>query len=96
MGKKVFVGGMSWDTDNDSLRKAFSKFGDVSDAKVNTDRDTGRSKGFGFITFEDEECVPQAISGMNGQDLDGRTIKVDEAQDKPRSSDRGGGGSNRW
>jgi cold-inducible RNA-binding protein len=92
MSKKVFVGGMSWNTDDEGLRQAFEKFGEVSDAKVITDRDTGRSRGFGFVTFENAESVSKAISEMDGQELDGRAVKVNEAQDKPRNSDRGGGG----
>ncbi len=95
MGKKVFVGGMSWNTDDEGLRQAFGKFGEVTDAKVITDRDTGRSRGFGFVTFQSEDSVNRAISEMDGQDLDGRTVKVNEAQDKPRES-RGGGGGSRW
>lgn len=98
MSNKIFVGGLSWGTDNEGLRQAFERFGEVSDAKVITDRDTGRSRGFGFVTFETSEAVSSAISEMDGQDLDGRNIKVNEAQDKPRNNDRGGnrGGGNRW
>ena len=88
MGKKVFVGGISWNTDDEGLRRAFERFGAVTEAKVITDRDTGRSRGFGFITFEDDEAASSAISEMDGQDLDGRTIKVNEAQDRPRSNFR--------
>ena len=97
MGNKIFVGGLSWDTDEDGLRQAFSSFGDVSEAKVITDRDTGRSRGFGFVTFSDNESVQRAIAEMDGQELDGRSIKVNEAQDKPRGGGpRGGGGGGRW
>jgi len=99
MSKKVFVGGISWNTDDEGLRQAFEKFGEVSDAKVITDRNSGRSKGFGFVTFENDEGASKAISEMDGQDLDGRTVKVDIAQDKPRDNNRGGyggGGRDRW
>jgi len=97
MGKKVFVGGMSWNTDSEGLRQAFERFGEVVDAKVITDRDTGRSRGFGFVTFESDESAEQAISEMDGQDLDGRTVKVNEAQERPRNNrGGGGGGGNRW
>ena len=101
MSKKVFVGGMSWNTNDVGLREAFEKFGEVLDAKVITDRDTGRSRGFGFITFDSEDAATRAIDEMDGQDLDGRTIKVNEAQDRNRGGGGGrgprhGGGGNRW
>lgn len=98
MGKKVFVGGISWNTDDAGLRSAFEKFGEVSEAKVITDRDTGRSRGFGFVTFVDDDSVNRAISEMDGKELDGRNVKVNEAQDRPRNDrgGRGGGGGNRW
>jgi RNA recognition motif-containing protein len=88
MSKKVFVGGLSWGTGDASLREAFEKFGGVDDAKVVSDRETGRSRGFGFVTFAETESVRKAIDGMNGRELDGRTLKVDEAADKPRGGGR--------
>jgi cold-inducible RNA-binding protein len=103
MGKKVFVGGLSWNTNDDGLRNAFEKFGDVSEVRVITDRETGRSRGFGFVTFENSDSASKAINEMNGKDLDGRTIKVNEAEEKPQGSRGGGGGGghrggggNRW
>ncbi len=101
MSNKVFVGGLSWNTDDQGLHQAFAQFGDVSEARVVTDRETGRSRGFGFVTFADGEGVSKAIQGMDGKDLDGRTIKVNEAEDKPRAprrdaGPRHGGGNNRW
>jgi RNA recognition motif-containing protein len=96
MAKKLFVGGLSWDTTDESLRKAFASYGDITEAKVITDRDTGRSRGFGFVTFARDEDAKTAISKMDGTSLDGRTIKVNEAQEKaPREGGRGGG-RNRW
>ena len=95
MSKKVFVGGLSWGTNDDSLQQAFGRFGDVEEAKVITDRETGRSRGFGFVTFAEASSADQAVSEMNGTDLDGRTLKVDIAEDRPRRdgpSGRGGGG----
>jgi cold-inducible RNA-binding protein len=89
MAKKLFVGGLSWDTTDDGLRKAFATHGEVTEAKVITDRDTGRSRGFGFVTFTQDEDAKTAISKMDGTSLDGKTIKVNEAQEK---SPRGGGG----
>ena len=94
MSKKLFVGGLSWNTDDEGLRQAFERFGEVGEARVITDRETGRSRGFGFVTLQDSEAAMSAISAMDGTDLDGRTIKVNEAQDKPRGG--GGGGGRRY
>jgi len=89
MAKKLFVGGLSWDTTDASLRKAFALYGEITEAKVISDRDTGRSRGFGFVTFARDEDAKNAISKMNGASLDGGTIKVSEAQEKgPRDGDR--------
>jgi len=98
MGNKLFVGGLSWNTNDEGLRQAFEGFGDIEEVRVITDRDTGRSRGFGFITFSDNDSAKKAITEMDGTDLDGRNIKVNEAEDKPRRSQggRGGGGGNRW
>lgn len=92
MSKKLFVGGLSWNTDDDALRQAFEQYGDVTDAKVIKDRDTGRSRGFGFVTFENAADSQNAMSEMNGTTLDGRTIKVDSAEEKSRGGGGGGGG----
>ncbi len=91
MAKKLFVGGLAWATTDDTLRTAFSKFGEITDAKVVSDRDTGRSRGFGFVTFESEESSERARAEMNDSTLDGRTIRVDSAEDKDRSGGGGGG-----
>ena len=105
MAKKLFVGGLSWDTTDDGLRQAFASYGEITEAKVITDRDTGRSRGFGFVTFAQDEGAKTAISKMDGTNLDGKTIKVNEAQEKsPRGGGRSGGGfgggrgggRNRW
>ena len=82
MSKKLFVGGLSWGTTDEGLHGAFSKFGEIAEAKVITDRETGRSRGFGFVTFANDESAASAIGEMNGTELDGRTIKVNEAEDK--------------
>jgi RNA recognition motif-containing protein len=87
MAKKLFVGSLSWNTTDEGLRAAFERFGPVSEAKVILDRDTGRSRGFGFVTFEDGSHADAAIEAMNGQKLDGRTINVNEAHER-----QGGGG----
>ena len=91
MSKKLFVGSLSWDTNDEGLRNAFSTHGEVSEAVVISDRDTGRSRGFGFVTFEDDEAADKAIAALNGTELDGRTIRVDVAQAKQRNSGGGGG-----
>jgi RNA recognition motif-containing protein len=105
MAKKLFVGGLSWDTTDEGLRQAFATYGEITEAKVITDRDTGRSRGFGFVTFAQNEDATSAISKMDGTNLDGKTIKVNEAQEKgPRPGGRSGGGfgggrgggRNRW
>jgi hypothetical protein len=87
--KKLFVGGLSWGTTDQGLHDAFAQFGEVTEAKVITDRETGRSRGFGFVTFTNNEDADRAIAQMNGSQLDGRTINVNEAAEK---GTRGGGG----
>ena len=91
MPKKLFVGGLSWDTNDDGLKKAFESYGEITEAKVITDRDSERSRGFGFVTFVNDEDAKTAISKMHGANLDGRSITVNEAQEKsPRRDNRGG------
>lgn len=88
MGNKLFVGGVSWDTSDEGLKDAFTPYGEVVEAKIITDRETGRSRGFGFVTFADEQSAAKAMQEMDQSVLDGRTIRVNEAHDKKR----GGGG----
>src|SRR2546426_8907699 len=94
MAVKLFVGGLSFSTSNERLREAFAGFGEVQSATVVTDRDTGRSRGFGFVEMATNEEATAAVSRLNGTDLDGRQIKVEIA--KPAGSGggqrRGGGG----
>ncbi|WJX51453.1 Cinnamyl-alcohol dehydrogenase Flavonol reductase/cinnamoyl-CoA reductase [Trifolium repens] len=87
---RCFVGGLAWATDSEALEKAFSQYGEVIDSKIINDRETGRSRGFGFVTFATEQSMRDAIEGMNGQDMGGRNITVNEAQS--RGSGGGGGG----
>ncbi|CAL9063010.1 unnamed protein product [Musa banksii] len=87
---RCFVGGLAWSTDDVSLERAFSAYGEIVDSKIINDRETGRSRGFGFVTFRDEQSMRDAIEGMNGQILDGRSITVNEAQN--RRNGGGGGG----
>lgn len=89
MGNKLFVGNLSWGTTSQSLQQAFEQFGTVTDAVVISDRDTGRSRGFGFVTFENDADAESAMQEMDGKDLDGRPIRVNEAQEKkPRGGRR--------
>lgn len=92
MGKKLFVGSLAWATDSSGLRAAFERFGEIEEAQVISDRETGRSRGFGFVTFTEEGVTQNAISEMNGAELDGRPIVVNEARDQ---APRGGGGGYR-
>jgi RNA recognition motif-containing protein len=93
MSKKLFVGGLSWNTNDSELQQAFEACGTVVEAKVITDRETGRSRGFGFVTFEDEAAATRAVEELNNTMLDGRTIRVDKANDRPRNDRRS---DNRW
>ena len=81
MSNKLFVGGLSWDTDDNGLRDAFEPYGEIREAKVITDRETGRSRGFGFVTYNSPDDATKAMEAMNGASLDGRNLKVDIAQD---------------
>jgi RNA recognition motif-containing protein len=92
MSKKLFVGSLSWDTNDDGLHGAFSPYGEITEATVVADRDTGRSRGFGFVTFSADEEAEKAVAALNGTELDGRTIKVDVAKPRERSGGGGGGG----
>ena len=88
---EIYVGNLSFETTDSSLRSAFERFGTVSRASVISDRETNRSRGFGFVTMDDATEAQAAISGLNGRDLDGREIKVNEARGKS-----GGGGGGNW
>ncbi|CAG8922761.1 unnamed protein product [Penicillium salamii] len=87
---KLFIGGLSWNTDDQSLRQRFEEFGVVEDATVVKDRDTGRSRGFGFVRYSTDEEATAALEAMNNQEFDGRTIRVDRATERA-----GGGGGGR-
>ena len=89
MGKKLYVGNLSYDVDSSALEQLFGQHGQVVSAQVISDRETGRSKGFGFVEMSSDEEAQAAIAALNGQQHDGRTLTVNEA--KPRE-DRGGGG----
>jgi len=91
VSKKLFVGSLSWNTTDEGLRRAFEKFGEVLEAKVIKDRETDRSRGFGFVSFANPKDAMDAMAAMDGQELDGRTIKVNEAQERERTGGGGGG-----
>ncbi len=93
---KLFVGGLPFSTSDDELAEAFAVHGTVASAKVITDRETGRSKGFGFVEFENDEEGKAAEKALNNAELGGRTITVNEArpkEDRPRRDFNGGGGN---
>ncbi len=89
----VYVGNLSYETDDAALRAAFEVYGQVDSAKVITDRDTGRSRGFGFVEMPSDDEARAAIAALNGSELQGRTLTVNEA--RPRGERRGGGGRGR-
>jgi RNA recognition motif-containing protein len=89
VGKKLYVGNLSYNVDNTQLEEMFTKFGAVRSAEVIQDRDTGRSKGFGFVEMNDDNAAREAIEALNEQEQDGRRLTVNEA--RPKES-RGGGG----
>jgi len=91
MAKKLFVGGLSWNTTTETLKAAFEAHGPVPDAIVMTDRETGQSRGFGFVTFANDADADKAVEALNGTLLDGRPIRVDVAADRPAAG-RGPGG----
>jgi len=92
MSVKLFVGGLSWGTTDNGLREEFEKYGQVEDAVVIKDRETGRSRGFGFVTYSNDDEAENAITNLNDQTFDGRTIKVDRATDRREPGGGGGGG----
>jgi len=103
MAKKLFVGGLSYDTTEDTLKETFSQAGTVESAIIIIDKMSGRSKGFGFVEMSSEEEAQKAIETLNGKEIDGRSITVNEAkpmESRPRRSgfdrgDRGSGGNRR-
>lgn len=89
MSKKIYVGNINYATTEDTLRETFSEYGTVENVTIVTDRISGRAKGFGFVEMETEEAAQSAISALNGKEVDGRQLRVNEAFDKQRGD--GGG-----
>ena len=83
---RLFVGNLSWSVDGDALRELFGKAGQVVDARVIKERDSGRSRGFGFVTFETEEGAENAIREFHGQELNGRPLRIDKAIERKDSA----------
>ncbi|MFZ3230923.1 MAG: RNA-binding protein [Pseudobdellovibrio sp.] len=95
MAKKLYVGNLSFSVTDDELNQAFVSFGNIVSARVVMDRMSGRSKGFGFVEFEDDQAADEAINKMNDQTIGGRPVRVSEAkpqEDRPRRPSGGGGG----
>lgn len=104
MGNRLYVGNLSFNTNEDALRDAFSQFGETDEVKVVMDRETGRSRGFAFVSMADANSARKAIAEMDGAMLDGRALRVNEAEERSsgggggggRSGGGGGGGGRRW
>ena len=100
MGKNIYVGNMGFDTTQDKLQELFQAHGEVTSVNIITDRDTGRPRGFGFVEMGTDAEASAAIAALDGQEVDGRTLKVNEAKPRaPRSGGRDdsrGGNRNRW
>lgn len=84
MAKKIYVGNISFNTSEDDLRNVFGAYGDVVSVNIITDRETGRSKGFGFVELSSDDGANAAIASLNGKEVDGRQLRVNEAQDRPK------------
>ncbi|QQY07835.1 MAG: RNA-binding protein [Candidatus Xiphinematobacter sp.] len=96
MNKRLYVGNLSYDTSEDKLRAAFEKFGTVTDVKIMQDRNTSQPRGFGFVTMSTQSEGEAAINGLNGADLDGRNLTVNEARPLENRSPSGGGNARRF
>ena len=94
--KNIFVGNLNFNATEEAVRSLFERYGAVNSARIMTDRETGRSRGFAFVEMENENEADQAISALNGYQMDGRALNVNEARPKPeRGFGAGGGGGNR-
>lgn len=96
MGNRLYVGNLSFNASQDSLRDAFTRFGEITDVHLVSDRETGQSRGFGFVTMGSASAATQAIAEMNGALLDGRALKVNEAEERKTGGGGGHRGGGRW
>jgi len=96
LAKKLYVGGLAYSTTEDTLQNLFTQAGEVSSVRIITDRDTGQGKGFGFVEMSNDSEASRAINLLNGTDLDGRNITVNEARDRPQRDNSGGNRYNRY
>ncbi len=96
MAKKLYVGNLSYQTYEESLKNLFASFGNVESVKIITDRNTGYSKGFGFVEMSTDEEAAAAIAGTNGTEFEGRALRVNEAEDKPREDRGSRNNGSRW
>ena len=88
----IFCGSLPWSLEESELRGYFEEYGEVSSARIISDRATGRSKGFGFVEMPDDEAAQQAIDALNGSEMKGREVVINQAEDRKRNNDRRGGG----
>lgn len=99
MSNRLYVGNLSFNTDEGTLQNAFAAFGEVTEVKVIVDRETGRSRGFAFVTMSDANSARKAVAQMDGSMVDGRALRVNEAEERQQRSGGGGrhgGGGSRW
>jgi RNA recognition motif-containing protein len=92
MGTRLYVGNLSFSSTSETVREAFARIGEVTDVHIVTDRTSGQSRGFGFVTMGSPAEATKAIESMNGANLDGRPLRVNEAEERPQRSGGGGGG----
>lgn len=92
MGNRLYVGNLSFNASADTLRSTFAEFGDVTDVHLVTDRESGQSRGFGFVTMGSAAAASKAMNQLNGSMLDGRALKVNEAEERANTNRGGGGG----
>jgi RNA recognition motif-containing protein len=96
LGKKLYVGNLPFTTSEPELRELFGAHGTLASVNVITDRETGRPRGFAFVEFEDSSSADAAMQALDGKDIGGRTVRVNEAHDRDRRSGGGGGGRGRY
>jgi RNA recognition motif-containing protein len=96
MGNRLYIGNLSFQVTTETLREALAPYGEVTDVHVVTDRDSGQSRGFGFVTMGSDQEAKKAMTSMDGSMLDGRALRVKEAEERQQRSCGGGGRGGRW